>query len=136
MGGLLAVNKGSVDPPTFSILTWKPEGAVNSHPIVLVGKGVVYDTGGLSLKPTHDSMDYMKCDMAGAATTRHRTPMKNRIEMCFVLTFMTTPYKFPCCEFIMRGRNRYFTKFKRSSGFQPCFNQILSPRLHWPKTMQ
>jgi len=67
MGGLLAVNKGSVDPPTFSILTWKPEDAVNQHPIVLVGKGVVYDTGGLSLKPTHDSMDYMKCDMGGAA---------------------------------------------------------------------
>ena len=67
MGGLLAVNKGSVDPPTFSILTWKPEKCVNSHPIVLVGKGVVYDTGGLSLKPTHDSMDYMKCDMGGAA---------------------------------------------------------------------
>jgi len=67
MGGLLAVNKGSVDPPTFTILTWKPEAAVNNHPIVLVGKGVVYDTGGLSLKPTHDSMDYMKCDMGGAA---------------------------------------------------------------------
>lgn len=68
MGGLLAVNKGSLDPPTFSILTWKPEGAVNKQPIVLVGKGVVYDTGGLSLKPTHDSMDYMKCDMGGAAS--------------------------------------------------------------------
>jgi leucyl aminopeptidase len=67
MGGLLAVNRGSVDPPTFSILTWKPETAVNQHPIVLVGKGVVYDTGGLSLKPTLDSMDYMKCDMGGAA---------------------------------------------------------------------
>ena len=67
MGGLLAVNKGSVDPPTFSILTWKPENAVNDRPLVLVGKGVVYDTGGLSLKPTHDSMDYMKCDMGGAA---------------------------------------------------------------------
>ena len=67
MGGLLAVNKGSIDPPTFSILTWKPENAVNDHPIVLVGKGIVYDTGGLSLKPTHDSMDYMKCDMGGAA---------------------------------------------------------------------
>ena len=68
MGGLLAVNKGSIDPPTFSILTWKPEGAKNKQPIVLVGKGVVYDTGGLSLKPTHDSMDYMKCDMGGAAS--------------------------------------------------------------------
>lgn len=67
MGGLLAVNRGSVDPPTFSILTWKPENAVNKRPLVLVGKGVVYDTGGLSLKPTHDSMDYMKCDMGGAA---------------------------------------------------------------------
>ncbi|KPL12876.1 MAG: hypothetical protein AMS26_15965, partial [Bacteroides sp. SM23_62] len=67
MGGLLAVNKGSIDPPTFSILTWKPEKPKNDKPIVLVGKGVVYDTGGLSLKPTHDSMDYMKCDMAGAA---------------------------------------------------------------------
>jgi len=67
MGGLLAVNKGSIDPPTFSILTWKPENAVNDRPVVLVGKGVVYDTGGLSLKPTHDSMDYMKCDMGGAA---------------------------------------------------------------------
>lgn len=68
MGGLLAVNRGSVDPPTFSILTWKPEKAKNVKPVVLVGKGVVYDTGGLSLKPTFDSMDYMKCDMAGAAT--------------------------------------------------------------------
>ncbi|MDF1575816.1 MAG: leucyl aminopeptidase [Bacteroidales bacterium] len=67
MGGLLAVNKGSLDPPTFSILTWKPENAVNEHPIVVVGKGVVFDTGGLSLKPTNDSMDYMKCDMGGAA---------------------------------------------------------------------
>jgi len=67
MGGVLAVNKGSVDPPTFSILTWKPENAVNDRPIVLVGKGVVFDTGGLSLKLTLDSMDYMKCDMGGAA---------------------------------------------------------------------
>jgi leucyl aminopeptidase len=67
MGGLLAVNKGSIDPPTFSILEWKPENAKNSKPLVLVGKGVVFDTGGLSLKPTAKSMDYMKCDMAGAA---------------------------------------------------------------------
>lgn len=67
MGGLLAVNKGSVDPPTFTIMEWKPKGAVNRKPILLVGKGVVYDTGGLSLKPTPNSMDSMKCDMAGAA---------------------------------------------------------------------
>lgn len=67
MGGLLAVNKGSQIPPTFTIMEWKPEKTVNKKPIVLVGKGIVYDTGGLSLKPTPNSMDTMKCDMAGAA---------------------------------------------------------------------
>ncbi len=67
MGGLLAVNKGSIDPPTFSVLEWKPENSKNIKPIILVGKGVVFDTGGLSLKPTKDSMDYMKSDMGGAA---------------------------------------------------------------------
>ncbi len=67
MGGLLAVNRGSVDPPTFTVMEWKPENAVNDKPVVLVGKGVVFDTGGLSLKPTKDSMDQMKSDMAGAA---------------------------------------------------------------------
>ncbi len=67
MGGLLAVNLGSIDPPTFTIMEWKPKNAINKKPIVLVGKGVVYDTGGMSLKPTPNSMDYMKCDMAGGA---------------------------------------------------------------------
>lgn len=67
MGGLLAVNKGSIDPPTFTILEYKPTNPTNQKPIVLVGKGVVYDTGGLSLKPTAGSMDLMKSDMAGAA---------------------------------------------------------------------
>ncbi|MCE3295660.1 MAG: leucyl aminopeptidase [Crocinitomicaceae bacterium] len=67
MGGLLAVNKGSVEPPTFTIIEYKPKKAVNKKPLVLVGKGVVYDTGGLSLKPTPGSMDLMKSDMAGAA---------------------------------------------------------------------
>jgi len=68
MGGVLAVNKGSIEPPTFSVLEWKPANPKNKRPIVLVGKGIVYDTGGLSLKPTANSMDMMKCDMAGAAT--------------------------------------------------------------------
>lgn len=67
MGGLLAVNKGSIDPPTFTILEWKPAKAKNKKPVVFVGKGVVFDTGGLSLKPTKGSMDLMKSDMAGAA---------------------------------------------------------------------
>lgn len=67
MGGLLAVNTGSPNPPTFTILEWKPAKVKNKKPVVFVGKGVVYDTGGLSLKPTPNSMDSMKSDMAGAA---------------------------------------------------------------------
>ena len=67
MGGLLAVNLGSIDPPTFTIVEYKPKNPKNKKPIVLVGKGVVYDTGGMSLKPTANSMDMMKSDMGGAA---------------------------------------------------------------------
>ncbi len=67
MGGLLAVNAGSVDEPTFTIMEYKPKNPKNKKPFVLVGKGIVFDTGGLSLKPTPNSMDSMKCDMAGAA---------------------------------------------------------------------
>ena len=67
MGGVLSVNKGSVNPSNFNILTYKHSKSKSIKPIVLVGKGVMYDTGGLSLKPTANSMDMMKCDMAGAA---------------------------------------------------------------------
>ncbi len=66
MGGLLAVNRGSIDPPTFSILEYKPENAKNKKPYVFVGKGVVYDTGGVNIKPGDYMLD-MKCDMGGAA---------------------------------------------------------------------
>jgi leucyl aminopeptidase len=67
MGGILAVNRGSIDPPTFTIMEYVPKKALNKKPIVLIGKGIVYDTGGLSLKPTPNSMDRMKSDMGGAA---------------------------------------------------------------------
>lgn len=67
MGGILAVNKGSIQEPAFVIMEHKHAKAKNKKTIVLVGKGVVYDTGGLSLKPTANSMDMMKCDMGGAA---------------------------------------------------------------------
>ncbi len=66
MGGLLSVNAGSQDPPSFNILEYKPDKAINKKPYVLVGKGVTYDTGGLSIKPS-TSMDTMKSDMAGSA---------------------------------------------------------------------
>ena len=67
MGGILAVNQGSVTPATFTIIEYKPTNAINKKPYVLVGKGIVYDTGGLSLKPTANSMDFTKSDMGGAA---------------------------------------------------------------------
>ncbi len=66
MGGLLGVNKGSHEPPTFTILEWLPDSPVNKKPYVFVGKGVVFDTGGMNLKPG-DFMNNMKVDMAGAA---------------------------------------------------------------------
>lgn len=66
MGGLLTVNLGSVDPPVFIIMEYKPKNAVNNQPVVLVGKGITYDTGGLNLK-TGNFMDDMKLDMGGAA---------------------------------------------------------------------
>ncbi|WP_448519870.1 leucyl aminopeptidase family protein [Rhodoflexus sp.] len=66
MNGLLAVNRGSADEPAFNILTYKPANAVNEKPIVLVGKGIIFDTGGYNIK-TADGMGTMKCDMGGAA---------------------------------------------------------------------
>lgn len=76
MGGLLAVNRGSVDEPRFVVLEYNGTSAkgakgtkahADSRPICLVGKGVMYDTGGLNIKP-EDYMQEMKSDMAGAAT--------------------------------------------------------------------
>jgi leucyl aminopeptidase len=66
MGGLLAVNRGSIDPPTFTVVEWKPNNAINEKPYIFVGKGVVFDTGGMNIKPGNHMND-MKCDMAGAA---------------------------------------------------------------------
>jgi leucyl aminopeptidase len=63
-GGVLAVGRGSSRPPRFVEMTWSPRGA--KRHVVLVGKGITFDSGGLSLKPP-DSMPGMKTDMAGGA---------------------------------------------------------------------
>lgn len=65
MGGITAVGQGSVRPPRFVHMRYVPTGTPKAH-IALVGKGVTFDSGGLSLKPS-DSMITMRCDMAGAA---------------------------------------------------------------------
>jgi leucyl aminopeptidase len=64
-GALLGVGQGSINPPRFIRLAYKSRGA-DFH-LALVGKGITFDTGGISLKPPA-SMHTMKCDMAGAAT--------------------------------------------------------------------
>ena len=66
MGGILGVNKGSHEPPVFIILEHKPDEAINKKPLILIGKGIVYDTGGMNLK-TGNNMENMKTDMAGGA---------------------------------------------------------------------
>ncbi len=65
MGGLLGVSRGSDEPPRFVILKYQRP-AAKSKPIVLVGKGVTFDTGGISLKPA-ENMGEMKQDMTGSA---------------------------------------------------------------------
>lgn len=65
-GSLLAVARGSKRPPRLVILRYNG-GNKGDAPLAFVGKGVTFDSGGLSLKPS-DSMKTMKCDMAGAAT--------------------------------------------------------------------
>ena len=82
MGGLLAVNKGSIDPPVFSILEWNPSNRLNDKPIILIGKGIVYDTGGLNIK-TGEFMAGMNGDMAGAAivTGVMHTIAKNNVPL-------------------------------------------------------
>ena len=66
MNTLLSVAKGSHQPPKFIILKY-PGGSGGAKPVVLVGKGITFDTGGISLKPAGE-MDEMKFDMSGAAS--------------------------------------------------------------------
>ena len=64
-GGIIGVNKGSVEPPRMVKLEYRPTGARGK--VALVGKGVMYDSGGISLKPSDPSHASMKMDMSGAA---------------------------------------------------------------------
>ena len=71
-GGILGVNKGSTEPPRMVKLVYTPKAGAKTikgrkgH-VVLVGKGVMYDSGGISLKPSDPSHAVMKMDMSGAA---------------------------------------------------------------------
>ena len=67
MHSLLSVARGSHQPPKFIVLHYKPANARNKKPLVLIGKGITFDSGGISLKPG-EGMDEMKFDMCGAAS--------------------------------------------------------------------
>ncbi len=81
MGGLLAVNKGSKEPPTFTVLDYNP-GEKAKGTIALVGKGVTFDSGGISIKPAN-GMDEMKSDMAGAAVVLATVEAASRLGIAY-----------------------------------------------------
>ncbi len=66
MGAFWSVSQGSAEPPALIVLRYEPEGVKDGPVLGLVGKGITFDTGGISIKPA-DSMERMKYDMAGAA---------------------------------------------------------------------
>jgi leucyl aminopeptidase len=66
MGGLIAVNRGAAEEPRFVVMEYRG-GRRGEAPVVLVGKGVTFDSGGISIKPS-EKMGEMKWDMMGAAT--------------------------------------------------------------------
>ncbi len=63
-GGLLAVSLGATNPPRMVVLSYRPAGATRT--LALIGKGIIFDSGGLSIKPA-SAMETMKTDMSGAA---------------------------------------------------------------------
>jgi len=97
MGAFLAVAQGSEQPPKFLVLEYHGGGA-KAAPVVLVGKGITFDTGGISLKPAAE-MDEMKFDMGGAAsvlgTFRAIAQLKPKINLVGLI---------PACENMPSGR--------------------------------
>jgi leucyl aminopeptidase len=97
MGAFLAVAQGSDEPPHFIVLRY--EGAPRKQaPVVLVGKGITFDTGGISIKPAAE-MDEMKYDMGGAAsvlgTFRAVAQLKPKVNLIGLI---------PTCENMPSGR--------------------------------
>jgi leucyl aminopeptidase len=97
MGAFLAVAQGSDEPPRFIVLRYAGAGA-DDAPVVLVGKGITFDTGGISIKPAAE-MDEMKFDMGGAAsvlgTLRAVAQLKARVNLVGLI---------PTCENMPSGR--------------------------------
>ena len=97
MGSFLSVTNGSDEPPRFIILEYE-QSARKQRPFVLVGKGITFDSGGISIKPATD-MDQMKFDMCGAGTVlgvlRTIAELKAKINLVGLI---------PTCENLPSGR--------------------------------
>jgi leucyl aminopeptidase len=97
MGTFLSVSAGSEEPPRFIILEYE-QAVKKQKPIVLVGKGITFDTGGISIKPSAD-MDQMKFDMCGAASVlgafRAVAELKAKLNLVGLI---------PACENMPSGR--------------------------------
>jgi len=78
--GLLAVNRGSEDPAVFIIMEYKPKTKKKVKKVALVGKGVTFDTGGLSIKPS-SNMHLMKSDMGGSGAVFGAMEMTAKLEL-------------------------------------------------------
>jgi leucyl aminopeptidase len=97
MGSFLSVAQGSDEPPRFIVARWQGAGKTDA-PVVLVGKGITFDTGGISIKPSA-GMDEMKFDMGGAAsvlgTLRAVAQLKAKVNLVGII---------PTCENMPGGR--------------------------------
>jgi len=81
MHALLGVGQGSANPPVCIIMEYKPSSSKSKTPkLGLVGKGISFDTGGISIKPS-TNMGYMKCDMAGAAAVIGAIELAARLQL-------------------------------------------------------
>ena len=97
MGSLLSVTAGASEPAKLIVAEYK--GAKSkSKPIVIVGKGITFDTGGVSLKPSN-GMDEMKYDMCGAATTIGLLQMVSQLKLSINAIFIV-----PACENVVSSR--------------------------------
>jgi leucyl aminopeptidase len=91
-GGMLAVGSGSARPPRLLELAWQPAGCQAAHHLVLVGKGITFDTGGVSIKPA-DGMHMMRTDMSGGAAVIAALLAVSQLELPLRVTGLV-----PCAE--------------------------------------
>ena len=96
MGSLLSVSRGSRQPPKFIVLQYR-KGKASQKPVVLIGKGITFDAGGISIKPAAE-MDEMKFDMCGAASVLGTMKAVAQLELAINLVVIV-----PTCENLPDG---------------------------------